>query len=103
MIFQIDGNLGEARAVAECLLQYVDDRLYLLPALPEKWKSGRVSNMKIPGGHTISFFFKDGKVTEVEVVLGFENKLQIDNSRGYLGEGSEILVKGEPGTRVKIK
>ena len=62
--FQIDGNFGFAAAVLEMLVQYQDDRIFFLPALPEEWKDGKISGLRAPGGITIDFAWKDRCITE---------------------------------------
>ena len=57
--FQIDGNFGFAAAVLEMLVQYQDDRILFLPALPKEWKDGKIRGLKAPGGITIDFAWKD--------------------------------------------
>ncbi len=48
--FQIDGNFGVAAGICEMLLQSRGDRIMILPALPEKWKSGHVRGLCAHGG-----------------------------------------------------
>ncbi|MCI8695125.1 MAG: alpha-L-fucosidase [Lachnospiraceae bacterium] len=72
-IFQIDGNLGAVAAVNEALFGCWNGKVRLLQALPEEWRAeGRVNNVKIMGGHTLSFAWKDGKVTDLSLRKGAE-------------------------------
>ena len=95
LIFQIDGNLGAVAAMTEGIAQYKDEKLYLLPALPERWKSGEISGLKTPGGHSVSFKWCNGKVCESSVKLGFENKLKtVISGKEHLftGKQNEIII-----------
>ena len=62
--FQIDGNFGAIAAVLEMLCR--DDgggNFTLLPACPKEWESGEVRGLRLRGGKTVSFSWKDGKIT----------------------------------------
>lgn len=66
--FQIDGNFGAVSAIIEMLIQVNGKDLYLLPALPDNWQSGEINGIKIAGGATVNLKWKDGKVTELDIL-----------------------------------
>jgi alpha-L-fucosidase 2 len=65
--FQIDGNFGGAAAVAEMLLQSDAQRIELLPALPDAWKTGEIRGLKARGGLELSIKWKEGLLQEFSV------------------------------------
>jgi alpha-L-fucosidase 2 len=60
--FQIDGNFGAARGIAECLVQDHSGDVVLLPSLPAQWSEGAVRGMQLKGNHELDMEWKDGEL-----------------------------------------
>ncbi|HBV44829.1 MAG TPA: alpha-L-fucosidase, partial [Ruminococcaceae bacterium] len=61
--FQIDGNFGAVSGVCEMLLDCFDGKIYLLPALPDKWSDGSVRGLLAKGNIKVDMTWSGGKLT----------------------------------------
>ncbi|SDD83605.1 alpha-L-fucosidase 2 [Mucilaginibacter pineti] len=76
--FQIDGNFGTTAGIAEMLIQSHEGYINLLPAIPDSWKaSGEVKGLRARGNFTVSFKWKDGKVTSYQVTSTTPRKVKV--------------------------
>ncbi len=65
--FQIDGNFGFVAGVNEMLATEKDGKVILLPAIPDHWKSGKVSGLRV-NGKTVNIEWRDGKIINSSVI-----------------------------------
>ena len=58
--FQIDANMGFTAAVYEMLMYSDETKIKLLPALPNEWANGEITNLKVRGGISVSIKWDEG-------------------------------------------
>lgn len=63
--FQIDGNFGAVSGIAQMFVQSFGNRVLILPALPQKWQSGRVTGLTVKGSAKVDIEWKDSKPVNV--------------------------------------
>ena len=95
-IFQIDGNLGAVAAGIEAVVSCYDDTAHLLRGIPAEWGTGHLNGVKIPGGHTLSISWEDGRLAHLSVVMGFAPEAKLE------WEGTAFTVQGKPGETVSV-
>ena len=75
--FQIDGNFGGLAGMTEMLLQSQTGDIYLLPALPDAWSTGKISGLKARGNFTVSINWKNKKLVSASVLSVVGGKCRI--------------------------
>ena len=85
--FQIDGNFAGTAGVAEMLLQSQNGDVYLLPALPDVWKTGTVKGLVARGGFVTDISWEDHKLVTAKVFSRNGGKL-------ILRTNEPVMVKG---------
>lgn len=84
-IFAFDGNTAGAAGIAEMLLQSHDNRIELLPCLPQEWKNGSFKGLCARGGIELDADWKDAKINETELraTAPAEFSFRIADARAY--------------------
>ncbi|MGQ7946922.1 glycoside hydrolase family 95 protein [Flavobacterium sp. WC2509] len=95
--FQIDGNFGCTAGITEMLLQSYDGAIYLLPALPDDFKNGKVTGLKARGGFEVAIEWENGKAKQLTIksTLGGNCRLRIASDVKLKGEAELNIAKGE--------
>lgn len=93
--FQIDGNFGCAAGVAEMMLQSHDGAVHVLPAVPERWKDGKVSGLVARGGFVVDVEWKDGAVAVLKVKSALGGNLRIRTADELVMKSGEELAVAE--------
>jgi alpha-L-fucosidase 2 len=62
-------------------MQSTENKIYLLPALPDAWQSGTVKGICARGGFELSFEWKNKTLTKVEVFAKSDGKTSLINGK----------------------
>lgn len=93
--FQIDGNFGCTSGITEMLLQTQNGFIDILPALPDEWKSGRLSGLKTYGGFEVNIIWENNKAKEVIIKSGLGGNCRIKVPNEMKLSGNSKLQKAE--------
>lgn len=82
--FQIDGNLGVTAGILEMIVSSHNDKVFLLSALPDDWKCGKVKGIKVKGGFKIDMSWYQGKINWLNVFSDRNTTLEyVINDKSY--------------------
>lgn len=82
--FQLDGSASVPGCIAEMLVQSHLGMIHLMPALPDEFKTGKITGIKGRGGYKINMEWKNGKLVNAQIFykknlpkpkVFFENKI----------------------------
>lgn len=94
--FQIDGNFGGTSGMTEMILQSRNDRIYLLPALPSAWPTGRITGLRARGAVGVDVRWAGGKLTEAVLTA------RADGRHTVVHAGSTLDVYLKAGQRARL-
>ena len=93
--FQIDGNFGVTAGIAEMLLQSHSGFVHLLPALPGRWKHGKVIGLKARGGFEVDITWDKNAVAVAKISSNLGGILPIRSQIPLQIQGGKLLDSGE--------
>ena len=81
--FQIDGNFGFTAGIAEMLVQSTKDCIYLLPAMPPTWRTGKITGIKARGNFTVDVEWENFKLKKATIlsVMGGKCSVFVNNEK----------------------
>jgi len=95
--FQIDGNFGGAAGVIEMILHSFEQKIELLPAIPDVWSEGEIHGVRARGGYELSFKWENKKVTDLSI------SAKHAGSPTIIVNGKSILLTLEANEKVKVE
>lgn len=82
--FQIDGNFGGTSGMCEMIMQSYRDEIYLLPALPKAWPTGKITGLVARGGFVMDIFWQEGKLKKLKLTSKFGTKTVLNTPSSRL-------------------
>ena len=86
--FQIDGNFGGTAAIVEMLIQSHSGYIEFLPALSDKWDSGKLTGVMARGGFEIDMTWDNMKMTKATIK-------SLAGQRCVILTNTDIVINGE--------
>lgn len=95
--FQIDGNFGCTSGITEMLLQTQNGSIDILPALPDEWKSGKITGLRTYGGFEVNLVWENNQITKITIKsnLGGNCRIRVPNEVELLGKLKLKNAKGD--------
>jgi len=100
--FQIDGNFGCTAGIAEMLMQSHDGFIFILPALPDKWPTGKVYGLKARGGFVVDIEWENYKVKKLVIHSNIGGNCRIRTYNKLKSLSKNVVLKNAEGENPNI-
>ncbi len=87
--FQIDGNFGASAGILEMIVQSQNDKIVLLPALPDALGNGKIKGVKARGGYELNIEWLNHELEKLSIYSVSNGKCMIE----YEGISREIPMR----------
>lgn len=101
--FQIDANIGIPAAINEMLAQSFEDKIFILPALPQKWEKGKISGLLLNGNITCDITWNKQRADVILRNFGISKMREIKLGSGFEFDDKTTTKKITDFTTVKFK
>ncbi|MDR1595107.1 MAG: glycoside hydrolase family 95 protein, partial [Prevotellaceae bacterium] len=88
--FQIDGNFGCTAGIAEMFVQSHDGAVHILPALPDIWRSGKISGLRTRGGFLTDIEWENGEIKTLKIKSLLGGNLRIRTSTPLTSQNGNL-------------
>ncbi len=109
--FTLEGNFAFASGIQEMILQSQTGTVYILPAIPERWKDVSFRNLRAAGAFLFSANMKNSIFRSVTVTSGKGGELRLEGpferpfkTEGidYRKDGRVLIFSLKPGQEVTL-
>ena len=91
------------------LLLYWGGKVHILRALPKAWWKGKLSGVKVAGGHELTITWENGEIISLNIKLGYSKRLILADLADKLNVpvniqivGNDIFIEGDIGEDIAI-
>ena len=108
---QIDGNFGGSAGIMEMLVQSHSGYIELLPAMTQSCKNGEVKGLRVRGGASVDFSWKNNRIQEFTLKADMSDMfilklpsevLSISGTKKYAVDNNKIYLYIKKGQTVRI-
>ncbi len=108
---QIDGNFGGSAGIMEMLVQSHSGYIELLPAMTQSCKNGEVKGLRVRGGASVDFLWKNNRIQEFTLkadtsdmfILKLPSEVSsISGTKKYAVDNNKIYLYIKKGQTVRI-
>lgn len=80
--FQIDGNFGITSGIAQMFLQCENDKIKILPALPDEFKQGSIKGLLAKGNIVTNIWWENGRLKKVQFISRTDQNIKVEIQNG---------------------
>ena len=75
--WELDGNTGITASMTELMIQCDGDEIWVLPALPEEWASGKLTGISLHHARTVDLYWENCELTRLVIHPEKDGRIRI--------------------------